>query len=50
MSKISATIADIKIITANWLIDVNSEKNNGNKETIITIVVLIIALKVTDWQ
>tara|TARA_B100000927_G_C16278862_1_gene394674 strand:+ start:383 stop:634 length:252 start_codon:yes stop_codon:yes gene_type:complete len=31
------------VIYASWLIDLNSENNNGKSETIITIVVLITA-------
>ena len=50
MSKISAIIADKMVIWANWLIDLNSENNNGINDTIIIIVVLIIALKVFSWQ
>ena len=49
-SKIIAIKADIKTIKDNWLIDLNSEKSKGNKDITITTVVLIIALKVIDWQ
>ena len=45
-SNITAIIAEIIVIKANWLIDLNSENNNGRSEIIITIVVLHTALNV----
>ena len=39
-------IAQMIVITPNWETDLNSEKTNGNKQNIITNVVLITALPV----
>ena len=39
----NANNADIIVIDASWLIDLNSENNNGTTEIIITNVVLMTA-------
>ena len=49
-SKITAIIAEIIVIKASWLIDLNSENNRGVSDTIITIVVLQTALNVYFLQ
>ena len=41
-----AIIAEIIVITPNWLTDLNSESKSGSKVTITTIVVFITALAV----
>jgi len=44
ISNTNAIIAAIIVIIDNWLMDLNSENNRGNKVNIITIDVLITAL------